>query len=348
MKSIKDFNVKGKRILVRCDFNVPLDESGNIADDFRIKKSLPTIEYLIQNKAKIILMSHLDNPDSAVTSNLNVIKRRLEELLTVTIKKTNDCVGVEVEEQVKLLNEGEILLLENIRFHKEEFDNDERFAKNLAKLGDIYINEAFSNSHRPHASMIGIPKYLPCGAGFLLENEIKNLNRILKNPIRPLITLVGGQNVKSKVKFIDRILKIADLVIISGLIKKEIMKKLRYRFSKKILGPQDNLGALDINEKTMEIFGKKILSARTILWNGPFGKFEDESYKKGTLAIAKAIIESRAFSVIGGGETVEFLSREGLLLSFSHVSTGGGAMLAYLSGEKLPGLEVLEKYATHS
>ena len=343
IKSIKDFDVKNKRILVRCDFNVPLNEDGNISDDFRIRKILPTIQYLIKNKAKTILMGHLDNPDSSVTETTDVVKNRLEKLLKFKIKKTNDCVGDEVLKEVSNLTEGEVLLLENLRFHKEEVDNDDNFAKNLAKLGDIYINEAFSVCHRAHASIVGIPKYLPSGAGFLLIKEIEALSKIINNPIKPLIALIGGKNVKTKVKFINNISVLAHIVIVNGLIKKEILKeKLNFKDDKKIIGPLNDLDSLDLDQKTIKFFSKKILTAKTIIWNGPFGRFEDKKYQKGTLSIAKAIIKSGAFSVVGGGETVEFLNKNKLASKFSHISTGGGAMIDYLSGDKLPGIEALD------
>lgn len=351
MKSIRDFNVKGKRILVRCDFNAPMDSNGNIEDDFRIDKSLPTIEYLIKNQAKVVLMSHLDPKSQGFVQpnfTLKSIAKKLSRILKRTVQMADDCVGQEVSKNVKELNAGEVLLLENLRFHKGETENSIEFAKKLSELGDIYINDAFSTCHRAHASIVLLPKFLPCGAGLLLLKEIESLEKVLKNPARPFLTIIGGIKAETKAKFIDRILKVSDLVIVSGLIKKEMSKKLKYIFSKKILGPTENLRALDISEKTIEIFRKKILSAKTVLWNGPFGKFEDENYKKGTLAIANAIIESGAFSVAGGGETVEFLSKEKLLSNFSHVSTGGGAMLSYLAGEELPGLKALEDCVTHS
>ena len=340
-----DFNVQGKRILVRCDFNVPLDVNGNITDEFRIKQSLPTIEYLIKNDAKIILMSHLDPESQGVVSpifSLNIVAKKLSEYLSRVIKTTNDCIGEKVIGEVGKLMNGEILLLENLRFHEGETKNNPEFAKELSELGEIYINDAFSVCHRSHASMVGLPKILPSGAGLLLQKEIESLEKILKNPTRPFLAVVGGAKVQTKAKFIDRILKIADVIIVSGLIKKEMMGKIKYRFSKKIVGPKDNLDALDIDENAINLFREKILKAKTILWNGPFGKFEDENYKHGTLEVAKAIIDSKAFSVIGGGETVEFITKEGLLSSFSHVSTGGGAMLAYLGGEELPGIEALK------
>jgi phosphoglycerate kinase len=346
LKTLKDFNFSGKRVLVRCDFNVPLAENGNILDDFKIKETLPTIEYLISRSSKIVLMSHLGEPEGKIVPilKLDKIQERLMEYLDFSITKAPDCIGSEIEKYTFGLNPGEILLLENLRFHKEETENDENFSKELSKLGDIYINDAFGACHRAHASIMGLPKYLPSGIGFLLEKEIKNLNKILEDPKKPLVAIIGGKKVETKVKFIDKISEKADFVIISGLIKKEAQnKKIAFKYKEKIVAPFDSLSGFDIDEKTRELFKEKILAAKTILWNGPFGKTEDKKYSKGTLVIANAIIESEAFSVVGGGETVEFLNREGLISKFSHVSTGGGAMLAYLAGEQLPGLKALEK-----
>ena len=345
MKNIKDIVVAEKRILVRCDFNVPLDGDGNILDDFRIRETLPTIKYLIENKAKIILMSHLGEPDGKVVNvlKLDKVQEKLSELLGFTIKKAEDCVGLKVTEMVDDLKSGEVLLLENLRFHKEETENNPEFSKELSKIADIYINEAFSVSHRAHASIVGVPQYLPGFPGFLLEKEIFILKKILENPEKPMIAIIGGKKVETKTKVINKISKSADFVIISGLIKKEaIENNIEFDFPEKIVGPLDSLGALDVDEKSIELFSQKIKDAKTILWNGPFGKTEDEAYTKGTLEIAKAIIESKAYSVVGGGETIEFLTREGLLSKFSHICTGGGAMLSYLSGDKLPGLEALK------
>jgi len=360
MKTLKDFNVENKRVLVRCDFNVPVDDRGNILDDFRIEQALPTIKYLIENNAKIILMSHLDPDSTGIADkkyNLDGIKKSLEKFLDMNIIKSPDCAGEDVEKLSQNLKGGQILLLENLRFHKEETEGNLEFAKQLSELGDIYINDAFSVCHRNHASISGVPKYLPSGVGFLLEKEIENLDKVLGKFLqaeKPMVAIVGGTKVETKSKFINRISKIADFVIISGLIKKEIIEKnIEFEFPEKIIGPKDNLDALDIDEKTTKMFQEKILSpygrspegghAKTVLWNGPFGKFEEEKYAKGTLAIAEAIIESKAFSVIGGGETVEFVTKHGLAEKFSHVSTGGGAMMAYLSGEELPGLTALGK-----
>ena len=338
----------GKRVLVRCDFNVPLDEYGNILDDFRIQKTLPTLRYLISQKAKIILMTHLGNPDGKVVANLklNKVRDRIEKLLEVSIMKSFDCVGRDVQNQASRLKKGEILLLENLRFHKEEKLGGLEFAAELSKLGDIYINDAFGDCHRNDASIAKVAQFLPSGAGLLLQSEIENLDKVLKNPVRPLVVLVGGIKVDTKAKFIEHISKIADVVLVSGLIKKEIENNPpSHKASEeqgKIIGPAENLDAPDISPATIKMFQEKLSAAKTILWNGPFGKFEDQKYKIGTLEIAKAIVKSGAFSVVGGGETIEFLHKEGMLEKFTHASTGGGAMLGYLAGEKLPGLEALK------
>lgn len=347
MKTLKDFAVFEKRVLVRCDFNVPVDNNGEILDDFRIVKSLPTIEYLVKEKAKVILMSHLDPKRTGTVEpkfSLRKVGEKLSEYLKTSIVMADDCVGPEVENQSKALKGGDVLLLENLRFHKEEVDCNEAFAKKLSYLGDVYVNDAFGVDHRNHASIVLLPKFLLNCAGLLLEKEIDSLNKILQNPEKPMVAIIGGKKVETKVKFINKISELADWVIISGLIKKEAVEKnIQFLQPEKIIGPADSFDALDIDEKTIEDFCQKIKQAKTILWNGPFGKFEDKKYEKGTLALANSIIESGAFSVVGGGETIEFLNKKGMINKFSWVSTGGGAMLQYLSGEELPGLVALGK-----
>jgi phosphoglycerate kinase len=346
IKNLKNFSVAGKRVLVRCDFNVPINEKGKILDDFRIKQTLPTIKYLIEEKAKIILMSHLGEPGGKVVPELKMDKvaERLAHYLRFSVAKADDCVGPEIENEADVLPQGHILLLENLRFHKEETDNDPEFAKKLSYLGDIYVNDAFGVCHRNNASVLAITQFLPSCMGLLLEKEITNLDKVMKNPEKPMVAIVGGAKVETKAKFIDNISKVADCVIISGLIAKEVAEKnIKFNFPEKIMASTGQLDALDINEESVKMFKEKILQAKTILWNGPFGKFEERKYAKGSLAIAKAIIESGAFSVVGGGETVEFLEKQGMIDKFSHVSTGGGAMLSYLSGDTLPGIEALKQ-----
>jgi len=363
LKTLKDFSFENKRVLVRCDFNVPLAQKrGIILDDFRIKQTLPTIEYLIEKGAKLLLMSHLGRPKEVKSQNYNPppassrfagpaakvkslslrpVAQRLEKILARKVKFLDDCIGEKVEKEIEKMNPGEIILLENLRFHKEEAENNENFAKALARLGDIYINDAFSVCHRNHASIVGIPKYLPSGAGFLLEKEIKVLSQIIKNPITPLVAIFGGR--EGDFKAINKISEIADWILIGGLIKEEIDEKgIILKYPQKIISLVDRVDTFDIGSKTINLFKEKISQAKTIFWSGPLGKIEEEEFSKGTKEIIKAIIESKAFSVVGGGETVEFINKIGLTEKFNHVSTGGNAMLAFLAGEKLPGLEAFK------
>jgi len=346
MKSLRDFDFKNKRVLVRCDFNVPLSDEGEILDDFRIKQTVPTIECLIKKGAKVILMSHLGRPGGKAKEELrlNPVQNRLMEYLDVSITKAPGCTGSEIEKWVNQMQPGEVLLLENLRFYKEEKENNEGFARGLAKLGDIYINDAFGACHRAHASIVGVPKHLPSGIGLLLEKEIKVLTELMKKPKKPLIAIVGGTKVQSKVKLADKISEIADFVLISGLIKKAIKgEAIQLKHPQKIVEPIDETGkGKDIGPKTVDLFKEKISQAETVFWVGPLGKIEEEEFLKGSEEIAKAIIKSNVFSVVGGGETVELIAKLGLTEKFNHVSTGGGAMLAFLSEEKLPGIEALK------
>jgi phosphoglycerate kinase len=344
MKTLKEFDLRNKKILVRCDFNVPLDERGNILDDFRLKQAFPTIGYLAEQGAKTILMSHLDSPGGKVVENLrlNPVQDWLMQYLDFSIFKTQDCIGSEVKKWVDNIKAGDILLLENLRFHKEEEENDVSFAKELASFGDIYVNEAFSVSHRKHSSVVGIPKYLPSAAGFLFEKEINILKELVENPKRPLTVIIGGKKAESKAKLIEKFSKVADWVLVSGLIQKEINDKgLKFTHQEKIISPEGNLMAPDINQETVKIFTEKINFSKTVFWNGPLGKTEEDEYVFGSKSIAEAIINSGAFSVAGGGETLQFINKLGLAEKFSHVSSGGGAMLDYLADGELPGLTAL-------
>jgi len=345
MKTSRNFNFKGKRALVRCDFNVPLSEKGEILDDFRIKVGIPTIKYLIKKRAKIILISHLGRPEGKFVEDLSLepIKERLEKYLKKKIFGPMDCLSKETEDFTKKMKNGEILILENIRFYKGETENDEDFSKNLAKLGDVFLNDAFSVCHRDQASVSGITKFLPFFAGPNLISEIENLSKILKNPKRPLIAIIGGKKVEDKAKAIEKFSEISDFVLVGNLVADEIKKrKVKVKNLEKIIFPIMDEKMLDLDERTIENFKERIKTARTIFWAGPLGKIEEEKYQNGTLEIAKAIIESKAFSVVGGGETLEFLNKFSLLDKFSFVSTGGGAMLDFLAGEKMPGIVALK------
>lgn len=348
-RTVREIYGEGKRVLVRCDFNVPLDEEGNILDDFRIRSTVPTIEFLLRKHASIVLLSHLGDPGGKIHEHLRLtpVAIRLVELLGREVEKAPDCVGKEIEDMVRNMKAGDIILLENLRFHKGEEENDSDFAEALSRLGEIYVNDAFGVCHRSHASVVGLPKLLPAYAGLLLEKEIRMLDGALENPARPFAAIIGGKKVETKAKMIQRFAEFADWVFIGNLIAKEINERgIEILHPSKVFFPPDGIeengSALDIGPKTIRLFSEKILQAKTILWSGPLGKIEEERFQKGTKAIADAIVKSGAFSVAGGGETVEFINKIGLIDKFSHASTGGGAMLAYVSGEKLPGLEALE------
>jgi len=348
-KTLKDFNLKKKRVLVRVDFNVPLTEEGNISDDFRIRKTLPTIKYLLTKKAKIILMHHIGRPNGKPDPKLKVdkIQDRLTDLLDLSVLKSPNCIGETVVKYTKEMNPGEILLLENLKFHKGETKGSQKFAKELAKLADIYINDAFGTSHHSYASIVEVPKLLPAGIGLLMEKETKALQKVLKSPEHPMTAIIGGAKVETKVKSMNKLLQVADHLLIGGLIEKEIKKKnISFSNPDKIIGSVDAVRKgekeLDIGPKTVQKFNRKIRKSKTILWAGPLGKIEEKKYCHGSLGVAQAIIESGAYSVVGGGDTIEFLNREKLTPEFDHASTGGGALLQYIADETLPGLEALK------
>lgn len=389
MKNLKNFDFKNKRALVRCDFDVPLSDSKTeILNDFRIKQALPTIKYLIKEKAKIILISHLGRPKGKVVEKLrlSLIQDRLMGYLSLPVTKKPNCINSNIEEWTRKMNPGEILLLENLRFHKEEEEGDLKFAQKLAKFGDVYVNNAFATSHRSHASITGIPKFLPSVAGLLLEKEIKILSRVLENPWQPLVAIVGGIKIDTKIKLIEQLLKKADHLLLGSkpaeiiLIIKEILvgrpfsgeKEVFDRIKKidltspKLHLPTDGqmalsnleegysrIGAIgtlkkeenvfDIGPETIKIYKEIIRSAKMIVWNGSLGMFEKKPFDKGTKEIAEAIARNySAFKIVGGGDTVGAISELGFSERFDHISTGGGAMLEFLSGDKLPGIEALK------
>jgi len=347
MKSVKSFDLEGKKVLLRCDFNVPLSEQGNILDDFRIKQSLPTIKYLMEKKAIIILLSHLGRPLEKSLEidkySLKPVALRLTELLGREVELMPDCIGEEVKASIDKMQPGSIALLENLRFHKQEKENNPDFAQQLASLGDTYINDAFGVCHRKHASISAITKYLPSGAGLLLEKELKVLGGLLKNPQKPLVAIIGGKKMEAKIYLIDNIARMADWVLIGGLLEREIKeKKTEFSLPEKIIIAVDDIEGLDIGPRTIELFKEKIGLAKTIVWSGPMGKIEETRFQKGSEEIMSAIIKSDAFSVAGGGTTIEFINRTGKSSEFNHLSTGGEAMLDLLSGEKLPGIEALQ------
>jgi len=397
-KTVKDIDVRGKRVLVRVDFNVPLDADRNITDDRRIVAALPTIKYLIDNGAKVILVSHLGRPetdengkvtpDSVAKFNLDPVSKRLSELLGKPVTKTNDCIGDEVRNTVMNMKDGDVVLLENVRFYKKETKNDPAFAEKLASLAEIYVNDAFGTAHRAHASTEGVTKYLPGVAGFLMEKELDYLGRAIGNPERPFLAILGGAKVADKIPVIDNLLSKVDSLIIGGGMAYTFFKAMGYEIGKSLLDqeglelaknamakakergvnlvlpvdvviatefsndaerkvvpadaiPADWMG-MDIGPKSIEEFKKVIGEAKTVVWNGPMGVFEMPNFAVGTNAVAKALAESSATTIIGGGDSAAAVEQAGLAEKMSHVSTGGGASLEFLEGKELPGVVCLQ------
>lgn len=389
-QTIMDLDVKGKKVLVRVDFNVPLDEKQNITNDKRIISALPTINYLLDNRAKIILMSHLDRPKGKVIPKLSLkpVAKRLSELLGKEVKMMPDCIGKEVEQQVKQLKECEIALLENTRFHKEETNNDSEFAKTLANLADIFVNDAFGTVHRAHSSNVGVAQYLPSAIGFLIEKEIKYLNEAIENPERPFTAILGGVKVSDKIDMITNLLEKVDNLLIGGAMMFTFLRAMDYQtgrskleedkidLAKELLNKAKNNGVnlilpkdvviadkfdndadikevsvnnipsewigLDIGSGTIAEFQNVIKASKTIVWNGPMGVFEMENFAKGTLSIAKALAEVKAITIIGGGDSASAVEKFGLSEAMTHISTGGGASLAFLEGKELPGISAIQ------
>jgi phosphoglycerate kinase len=385
-KTIKDINVSDKRVLIRVDFNVPL-EQGKISDDTRIVEALPTIQYLLKKNAKIILMSHLGRPKGKVVEKLSLepVGRHLSYLLAEPVLTLTNCVGDAVERKVREMEEGDIALLENLRFHSEEEENNPDFAKKLASLGEIYVNDAFGTAHRAHASTEGVTHFLPSVAGLLMEKEINVLSELMKNPARPLVCLIGGAKISTKIKVIKNLFKKVDNMLLGGALVNTILKSqgqnigksfseeemipeaknLIPHISKKLFLPKDYIVTnkasgeapsrialpgdlkntemiLDIGPETIKSYKSFISKAKTIIWNGPMGMFEIIKFAQGSYEIARAVAGSSAKTVIGGGETLDVVKSLGLKDRIYFVSTGGGAMLEFLEGKKLPGIEGLQ------
>ncbi len=367
LKTLKNIDLKDKRVLVRVDFNVPLDKKGNITDDFKIRCSLPTIRYVKQKAKQVVLMSHLDpwknNPAIKKGTRLNMdkISKRLSKLIGERVVKVNDCIDIK-------LPLDKIVLLENLRFHRGEKDNDRNFAKKLSYHGDVYVNDAFGTCHRAHASVSAIVRYFKeyC-AGLLVEKEVKMLNPILKHPF---YVILGGSKIKSKIKVIEKFSKKADKIFIGGkmalafidipyidLEERKIAKKLMKKFSNKLVLPADyvlenkkivDVSSIPNNKKIFDIGPRTILewknilkNAKTIVWNGPLGYFEKKPFDRSTNALIRYLARSKAKTIIGGGETADAVRNLNLQNKMNHVSTGGGASLEFLEGKKLVGLKVL-------
>ncbi len=390
-KTLKDMDVKNKRVLVRCDFNVPMNEEGKITDDKRIRSSIPTIEYLLEHDAKIILMSHLGRPKGEANHkySLKAVGDRLTELLGKEVKFLQDdnVVSKDVKASIDAMKGGEIALLENTRFRVEETKNGEGFQKELADLADVFINDAFGTSHRAHASNVGVSTHIPSALGFLVQKEVDIMGKALDKPERPFLAILGGAKVSDKIGVIDNLLEKVDSIIIAGGmaytffkaqglevgtslleeekvdLAKELLEKAKAKGVELILPidivvakefknetefktvaidnmPSDMMG-LDIGEKSIELFSKKIQEAKTVIWNGPVGVFEMENFKEGTYSIAKALADSDAITIIGGGDSASAVEKAGYSEKMTHVSTGGGASLELLEGKALPGIEAI-------
>ncbi|MDW8065190.1 MAG: phosphoglycerate kinase [Anaerolineae bacterium] len=382
--TVRDVDVRDRRVLVRVDFNVPIVE-GQVTDDTRIRATLPTLRYLLDRGAALILMSHLGrpkNPDPAFS--LRPVAKRLSELLGHPVQMAPDCVGPEVEAMVASLRAGQILLLENLRFHPEEEKNDPEFARQLARLGDLCVNDAFGAAHRAHASVAAIARFIPVVAGFLMEKEIRYLSQALTNPGRPFITILGGAKISDKIGVIESLLARADRVLIGGGMANTFLKAQGYAVGDSLVEdealetarrllerggdrlwlpvdvviadafapdaqarvvPIDQVPAgwriLDIGPQTVARYTDEIRRAAFIVWNGPMGVFEFPRFAEGTFAIARAVAESGATSVVGGGDSVAAVHAAGVADRITHISTGGGASLEFLEGRTLPGIAVL-------
>ena len=390
LNTIKEADLKGKRVVIRVDFNVPVKE-GVVKDATRIKAALPTIKYILDEGASLVVMSHFGRPKGQKNPDFSMapIAKEFEKLLGRPVKLAKDVIVPEVEAEVKALKPGEVLLLENVRFYKEEEANDPEFAKTLASYGDIYCNDAFGTAHRAHASTEGVAHYLPSYAGFLIEKEVKFMAPLLENPEKPFVAVIGGSKVSSKITVLESLVKTCDTIVIGGgmaytflsVLGKEIGKSLfeadyietaKAFLAKaaekgvKVILPVDHVCAaefsenaepvlvddvnipsdlmgMDIGPKTVALIVEEIKKAKSVVWNGPMGVFEFEAFSKGTGEVAKALAESNATSVVGGGDSVAAINKFGLADKISHVSTGGGASLEFLEGKTLPGIKALEK-----
>lgn len=387
---INDIDIKGKRVLIRVDFNVPLSGEGEVTDDTRIRESLPTINYAIQQGAKVILMSHLGRPKGKVVPSMSLKPAAgcLSELLGKDVLMAEDCIGESVVKLISGMKDQDVVFLENLRFHKEEEENDEDFSQKLAELADVYVNDAFGSAHRAHSSTSGITKFMKFSvSGFLMKKEIEFLGKALTSPDRPFVAIIGGAKVSDKIGIIKNLIGKVDSFIIGGgmaytflqaagvrvgdsMVEEDkipMAEELRNEAETKGLnfllpvdhviatkidasaetkvvcneGIPDGWRGLDIGPQTIELFKEEITKAKTILWNGPMGVFEVEPFSKGTLSLARAVADSKATSIVGGGDTVAAVKKADVSEKISHISTGGGASLEFLEGLELPGIAAL-------
>jgi phosphoglycerate kinase len=391
IRRVDEIELKGKRVFIRVDFNVPLNEKNEITDDTRILLSLPTIRFVMEAGGKVMLASHLGRPKGKRDPKFTLapVADRLSQLLGKKVTLAIDCIGDEVQKQIEGMKEGEALLLENLRFHPEEEKNDENFSKALASLCEVYVNDAFGAAHRAHASTERMTRYVKTvAAGFLMMKEIESLEKVLVNPQKPYVAILGGAKVSDKIGVIENLLnKVTTLLVGGGMaytflkakgfdVGKSLVEEDQLGFSRNLLAraegkvkfllPYDHIAAermdiqakrqivkneripsdwvcLDIGPETVRVFSEEIKLAKTIVWNGPMGVFEMDPFSQGTFAIAKAVADSSAFSIVGGGDSVAAVNKAGVADKISHISTGGGASLEFLEGKKLPGIEALRK-----
>lgn len=391
-KTIEDVNVRGKRVLVRVDFNVPRNkETGEITDDARMRAALPTLQYLIDHGAKVIVMSHLGRPKGKVVEELRLteVGKHLSELLGKPVRKMDDCIGPDVEAAVAEMKEGDVILLENVRFYPQEEKNDVHFSKELAGLGDIYVNDAFGTAHRAHGSTAGVGVFLPSVTGYLMKKELTALGNALMRPVKPFVAIIGGAKISDKIGVVSYLIGRADTIIIGGGMANTFLAAQGYDMKASLVEPEsievaketleqaknagtelllpvdvtiaaafdapetakaadidaidDGWMALDIGPKTIEKYVAKVADAKTIIWNGPMGVFEQDAFAVGTNALAKAVAESDAYSVVGGGDSVAAVKKSGMADRINHISTGGGASLEFMEGRVLPGLAIIEE-----
>ncbi len=396
IKTVKDISVSGKRCFVRCDFNVPVDPNGTITDYSRIVGALPTLQYLVENKAKVILASHLGRPKAgpAPEFSLAPVAKALAEKLGKPVTFLNDCIGPEVEAAVAAMNDGDVILLENVRFYKGEEKNDPALSQKFAAMADVFVNDAFGTAHRAHCSTAGIAEFIKGDkvSGFLIEDELKFLGEKTASPDRPFTVILGGAKVSDKIMVIDALLEKADAILIGGAmaytfavaqgakvgssmnepdkaetalsaIAKAKAKGVKFLlpvdhvitdkldFAGKAVGElkvvegdiPDGWMGVDIGPKTVALYSAEIAASKTVLWNGPMGVFEIKAVAKGTFAVAKAVAEAEACSIIGGGDSVKAINKSGYGSQVTFMSTGGGASLEFLEGKALPGVEVLDR-----
>ncbi len=385
-KTIRDIDVRGKKVLVRVDFNVPLKD-GVVGDDTRIRAAIPTINYLLENGAAVILCSHLGRPKGGPEAKYSLapVAAHLAGLLGKKVSFAEDCIGPKAEEAAAVLKPGDVLVLENTRFHAEEEANDPGMAKQLASLAEVFVNDAFGTAHRAHASTEGVTHYLPGVAGFLLEKEIRYLGQTIADPQRPFVAIMGGAKISDKIGVIKNLLQKADAILIGGGMANTFLKAKGFAMADSLVEDEsvptalslmdegagkihlpvdmvladkfeaeaatrttavgnvpDGWRILDIGPETVKAFGDVIKTAGTVVWNGPMGVFEFPKFAEGTYGVARLVAESKAVSVIGGGESVAAIQQSGLADKITHISTGGGASLEMLEGLELPGVAALQ------